>query len=825
MREGKDAVIQLPTADRYRIDAAVGAGGMGEGYRGTDTVLERPVAIKFLTRHSTGQTVPEQLLSEARSASALSHPNVCTIYEVSESDGRPCIVMEFIEGQPLSAIIPPGVGLPIDATVSYGMQIADALTHAHDAGVIHRDLKSANIIITPQQRVKVLDFGLALQDVDKGVDDETSTVDECGSGSEPGTPGTLRYLAPEVLRGERADRQSDIWALGAVLYEMAAGKRPFNGRTPHEISAAILTQSPEALPPELPSGLRTIIRTCLTKERARRYHSASEVRAALEALQLDLQAAGGAASISRRAAFLLGIGVLAAVVIALAMSIAALMRHDGIPTSSAATEASSAPPAKLLAVIPQADPVSSSEQNPLTSTVVEGMINRIAAINLPGLRVIAFPSVQRLQSVSADPIAKAREELNADFVVTIKISTQGQHLSFSAALVDAADKSIVWGQPYEGMREELFAIDGGATVHIVDELIHRLSLKTKLTEADRSKLADSSTRNFTAYRLYAEGRRFWYMPTATPDGYRKSIALYDQAIEKDPTFALAYLGKGDAIGSLAWEGWIPTSDGYKAVVEALKIVETLDPNLGQAHYTRAGRLWMERDWAAADAEYRSALLADPASVMNKRFYAYFLLGRQRPTDALRVLSDALDNDREGFATNLAMATTNYWLGDLDAASLRLNELIDNAPSDPETAAAREILSDVYESKGSLKPAIVLRAQALRMNGEARDADELERDYAKSGFRAAMHNFYERQESVAAEQMMNGVYVSPVYLALLFIHLDDANKAFEYLDRAVRESAPWLAMLRVDPAFKSLRADPRFAKLVRDYENPASPPFQ
>ena len=335
MREGDGAVVQVSAGNRYRIDAIVGAGGMGEVYRGTDTMLERSVAIKFLTRNTPGYTVPERLLSEARSASALSHPNVCTIYEVSESDGRPCIVMEFIDGQPLSAIIPPGVGLPIDATVSYGMQIADALAHAHDAGVIHRDLKSANIIVSAQQRLKVLDFGLAVQEMANGVDDETSTVDECRTGSEPGTPGTLRYLAPEVLRGERADRQSDIWALGAVLYEMAAGRRPFSGRTPHEISAAILTQSPEPLPAEVPSGLRAIIRTCLTRDRARRYHSASEVRAALEALQRDPRD-GAVTSVSRRVAVLLGLGVLTAVVGVVGASIAALTRHEPEQSAPAA---------------------------------------------------------------------------------------------------------------------------------------------------------------------------------------------------------------------------------------------------------------------------------------------------------------------------------------------------------------------------------------------------------------------------------------------------------------------------------------------------------
>jgi serine/threonine protein kinase len=792
---------------------------MGEVYRGTDTLLERAVAIKFLTRNSAAHSVPEQLLTEARSASALSHPNVCTIYEVSESDGRPCIVMEYVEGRRLSMIIPPGVGLSTETAVSYGMQIADALAHAHDAGVIHRDLKSANIIVTPQQRVKVLDFGLAVQEADQGVDDETSTVDDWRSGSEPGTPGTLRYLAPEVLRGERADRQSDIWALGAVLYEMAAGKRPFNGRTPHEISAAILIQAPEPLPSEVPSGLRSIIRTCLTKERARRYHSASEVRAALEALR-EVQSEG-ATSISRRAAVLLGIGLLAAVVIALTMSMFALMRRDEVATLAERTaDAAGQPASKYLAVLPQLDSSSPSDQTALTETIVERMIYRITSINLPGLKVIAFPTVFRFQSDSRDPIAKAREELDAAFVVTIKVSIEKQRLTFTAALADTADRSQIWGQPYEAMPDEIFTIEGTVAQQIAETLLNRLSPKTVLTPAQSSKLTEQPTQNFTALRLYAEGRRLWYIPTPTPDAYKNSIAFYDKAIQQDPKFALAYLGKADTIGGMAWEGWIPPSQAYEATAEALEQVERIAPHLGQSRHTRAWLKSMDKDWAGAERDYRSAIDADPSLPMNRRFFALFLAGRGRLTEALQVLQDALDRDPQGLGTNLALATTLYWAGDLDKAIVRLNEMIYPDASDPATAVAREILADVYETKGRLGSAIAQRAKALRINGEAQEADDLERDYRTSGFKAAMHNFYKDQLTTAAAQLMNGTYVSPVYLALLFVGLNDPDKAFQYLDAAIQEKAPWLQYLRVDPAFKSIRSDPRFEPLVRRFETPA-----
>lgn len=231
---------------------------------------------------------------------------------------------------------------------------------------------------------------------------------------------------------------------------------------------------------------------------------------------------------------------------------------------------------------------------------------------------------------------------------------------------------------------------------------------------------------------------------------------------------------------------------------------------------------MERDWAAAEAEYQKALYSAPPSVMNKRFYAYFLLGRERSKEAFQLLKEAIEDDREGVATNLAMATTYYWTGHLDEAILRLNEIVSSNPSN---AAALEILSDAYESKGRSRLAVDFRAQALRVNGETREAAALERDYSLSGFQNAMHNFYDGNLRTAAAQMYKGIYVSPLYLAILYIHLGDKDRAFQFLDRALKESSPWLGLLRVDPVFESIRSDQRFKKLVDEYEHPSAPPFR
>src|SRR5712691_5964613 len=273
----------------YRILERIGAGGMGVVFRARDERLERDVAIKVLPAGAVAdEAARSRLLGEARIASALNHPHICTIHEVGEADGGLYIVMEMVEGRPLSNLIV-GNGLPVEAIVRYGTEIADALAHAHAHKVIHRDLKSGNVVVTAEGHAKVLDFGLAKRLRNKELDDrtlsDTPTLSRDMISEAGGMAGTLPYMAPEVLRGEEADTRTDLWALGIVLYELASGKLPFRGRTSFGVSEGILRESPELLLPRRPPGLRDIILRCLAKEPERRYQGAREVSAALEAVR------------------------------------------------------------------------------------------------------------------------------------------------------------------------------------------------------------------------------------------------------------------------------------------------------------------------------------------------------------------------------------------------------------------------------------------------------------------------------------------------------------------------------------------------------------
>lgn len=282
---------------RYVITSEIGRGGMGVVYRARDPLLNREIAIKLLTESATAGTAGrEHLLHEARAASALNHPNICIIHEVGEENGRFFIVMELIEGKPLSAAIS-ALGIPFEVATRYGVQIAEALAHAHQRGIVHRDLKSANVVITAEGRVKVLDFGLARIVEQNAPDGATKTIATIADAT--GLTGTLPYMAPEQFRGERPDQRVDIWALGVILYEAASGQLPFRGATPFELGAAVMNDPPPPLPNNIPAGLNAIIQRCLAKDPAVRYQRATDVVAALEAIQIATivsSRASGAAS-------------------------------------------------------------------------------------------------------------------------------------------------------------------------------------------------------------------------------------------------------------------------------------------------------------------------------------------------------------------------------------------------------------------------------------------------------------------------------------------------------------------------------------------------
>ena len=545
MSERQIGPLTVPTGipDRYRIVGVIGSGGMGTVYRADDALLRRPVAIKVLSEPRQGGSARPQLLGEARAASALNHPNICTVFEVGRQNGQPFIVMEYVEGDPLSTRIPPGEGLPLQAVLAYGSQIAQALAHAHGRGVVHRDLKSANIVITPEHRVKVLDFGLAMRLPRETLDVDTSTLNEASPETDKGTPGTLLYMAPEILHGVRADHRADIWALGVILYEMVAGERPFRGQTPFELSAAILSEPMRPLPSRVPESLRAVVGRCLTRDPAIRYQSASEVHAVLEALQLQETVPRRSVHWLRRGMSALGLGALVLTIVMVALTTRNLMG----PTTARATV--------KLAVIPQVADGTPFDIEASTENIVESVIDDITRVAVPDLQVIALSTALQFKNTRGDLLEIVRQETGATFVVTIKASQQEELLVVNWGLDDAGSKSRISGDRIlRTVAKSTFTIEQDIATTIANRICELT--QSTLTDAGLRAISRRKATNEEALLLYSKGRIYWYTPTSTAETYLKSLELYRQALDKDSNFALAYLGIADTYLSLAWEGWI-----------------------------------------------------------------------------------------------------------------------------------------------------------------------------------------------------------------------------------------------------------------------------
>ena len=446
------------TFSHFRILDKLGSGGMGVVYRAEDTALGRTVALKFLPHErAKDQSVLERFKQEARTASALNHPHVCTIYEIGEDSGEVYIAMEYIKGQPLRERVGPE-GLPVDAVIRFGRQIAAALEHAHEHGVIHRDLKLSNIMATPQGDAKVLDFGLARR-VEE-LDLTLTSLADASLEKTVGLAGTIPYMAPELLEGKVSSPRSDLWALGIVLYEMAAGHRPFSGKNFFQLSTAILKQPPPPLPGRIPSGLRAVIHRCLEKEPARRYQRASEVLAALEALSSGAEDPSGTLSAvapqaypapakSKRARWLQRLTPVWTLAIVLAVTF-------WVMRPSRTHERSPGPPhIQSIAVLPLANLSGDPQEAYFADGMTEELISVLSKIS--ALRVISRTSVMQYKGVHK-PMPEIGRELHADAVVDGTVQRSEGRVRIRASLVDAREDRNLWSNSYEGELRDILSL-------------------------------------------------------------------------------------------------------------------------------------------------------------------------------------------------------------------------------------------------------------------------------------------------------------------------------------------------------------------------------
>ena len=750
----------------YEVRSTLGIGGMGVVYRAFDSRLEREVAIKQVL---AGAASDAQLLREARTASALKHPNICTIHEVLEVGDESFIVMELVEGRSLADLIGRRE-LTAEGVLDIGRQIADAVAHAHSHGIVHRDLKSSNMVIATDGRVKVLDFGIATR-VAAAADAVTESVDTS-------IAGTIAYMAPEVLTGAAADERSDVWAIGVILYELTTGRRPFDGRTGFELSAAILEQ--QAAPPQGASaGMAAVILRCLSREPRRRYQSAAEVRAALDTVDDLLHALQAPARATRRltqAAIVGGIGVAV---------LAGSWWWRPAPGPSATD-------VQALAVLPFHD-VSGQE-----AVLVDGMTDALISdlSKIPALRVIARTSVMRYRSTPKS-LADVARELNVDAVVDGSVLRDGTRVRVTVALVDPKSQQQRWSETYEKDATDLFVLQREISRTIATELRGQLTSASVLTEARPV--------NAEAHQAYLRGRYHWNRRTESE--VRQSLDDFNRAVALDPTFPAAYVGLAEAFNVLGFYVWLPADQVFPKARAAAAHALTLDPGLAEAHASLAyAQLYYDWDWAGAEKNFQRALQLNDGSAIAHQWYANYLTSMGRWDDALAEMRRARQLDP---LSSIASAATGWIHWYARQYSDAMTALQGTLTLDPEFLQAHLWRAWVSGEMGQWAAAEESAKEAARLSDRSPAAvTALARIAAQSGRTSEARSLLE--ELTSATQ---GAYVPRYDLALVHLALGNRAKALDLLEEAYARRENQLVFVRWDPRLDPLRKEPRFQALV------------
>jgi len=776
----------------YEILSPLGAGGMGEVYLAQDPRLNRKLALKLLPdKFTTDEVLLHRFEQEARAASALNHPNIITIHEIGEAEGRHFIATEFVEGQTLRQRM--RQPLKLTEALETAVQIASALSAAHQSGIIHRDIKPENVMLRPDGLVKVVDFGLAKlaprKPVTPDADADTLPMLKTDSGV---IVGTVAYMSPEQARGLDVDARSDIFSLGVALYEMVAGRPPFEGRTASDLIASILKSEPPPLAesmPNAPAELERLVGKALRKDREQRYQSVKDLLIDLKELKQELESPARettARAISGVERVTKGIGehrVLTVVILLLIVSVPVGLRFLLHPSESEAAIDS-------VGVLPFTNGVAEY----LSDGITEQLINSLS--QLPQLRKCpARTTMFRYKGKDADP-QKVGRELGVRAVLTGKVAHQENDVSIQVDLVRVADGSELWGHQYNRRLADTQAVHED----IARDVSERLGLK--LNREQQQRLGKQDTQNSEAYDLYLKGR--YYLEKRTEEGIKKAIESFQQSTDKDPDFALAYSGLADCYllggNALPWAETQVRLNAKGAVEKAL----AKDDTLGEAHTSLAVvSLLYEWNWSMAESEFKRAIELNPNYVTAHHWYAEYLSAMGRHEQAISEITRALELDPLSLIINRDVGMHYYYAGRYDKA---IGQAQKTLAMDPGFNQAHRLLGFAYLKKGQVSEAIAELQEVAIHSKSGRDRAMLAQAYAIAGKGAEARRLL--------NELLRESAVSPYYIAVIYAGLGDNQRAFEFLERAFREQVSSLVYLKVDPRLESLRTDPRFRELAR-----------
>jgi serine/threonine protein kinase/Tfp pilus assembly protein PilF len=819
---------------RYEIRSKLGAGGMGEVYLAQDTTaLDRTVALKILpVEVAADKDRLQRFTQEARTVSNLNHPNILTIYEFGQADSACFIATEFVDGETLRQYLS-GRRLKILDVLDIAVQIVAALNAAHEAGVVHRDIKPENVMLRRDRIVKVLDFGLAKpaqKAASSSVDSEAGT--KVLVHTEPGlVMGTVSYMSPEQSAGSGVDHRTDIWSAGVLLYEMLAGVLPFEGKDIHRQIIAIQEQDPAPLSHHVegvPARLEEIVVKCLAKDKDERYQTAKDLLIDLRNLKrrLDVDAeiertvapelrptSGGAARAGTQssqpdtettnarparttssAEYLVGQvqqhkGRVVIAVGVFALAIAAIAYYLHARNTEVAIES--------IAVLPFVNQNHDADSEYLSDGVTESIINSLT--QLPNLKVIARSSVFRYKGKETDPLVAGRE-LGVRAVLTGRIMHRGDDLTISTELVDVRDNKQLWGEQYREKVSDLLSVQREIASKITG------NLRLKLSGTEQSRVTKRYTENPEAYQLYLKGRFYWNKRTG--EALKKSIEYFNQAIERDPNYALAYAGLADAYVLLPnYSGGSPQESFPKAKAAAKRALE-LDETLAEAHASLADALFLyDRNFLESNREFQRAIALNPNYATGHQWYGNTYLVRiGRFDEGIAEGKRAQELDPLSLIINTDLGENYLYARQYDKAIEQLRRTIE---IDQSFYAAHYCLAEAYDMKGSLQEATLEYQKARQLNDDPWVLALLGHLFAAAGKRDEALKTLDQLKDISNQR-----YVSPYGFALVYAGLNEKDLAFQWLERSYKADESKITRLKVDPLLDNLRSDPRFSDVMR-----------